>query len=367
MRNRLFRHVPACLAVLTIAMASTAGRAVPSASSPVAEAGAPVAIDVRAATDDGRPVLDLKREDMALKVNGKVRDIKSLQLVQFGGPAPVTTGPSMPMPCASNVAADAGREVLFAIDDQSILAGNEQPVKDAVKQIVSGLSSNDRVGLVPVTTTAPNLAPTSDRDTFGAAVAAVVGHQNANESSNDVVCRTKVTLSALNDRFKASTAGAATTLVYFSSGLTPPTGGATAMLGRRTAQGADACSITTMDYTNVGNAAIASNVNFYVMYVTGSSVTTSRTSSGNDMLTGVQSLSGQSGGQTIMLTGNNDAQLQRIPRDTSAYYIATYEPEPSERTGAASHIELRTGRRCAEAACTRAEVAVARKRPARPP
>lgn len=355
MRNTpLIGFRPACLMLLAIAAIAAAGHASPAAAPLPDGAGPAVAVDFRATGDDGRPILDLKREDLTLKVNGKARDIRSLQLIQFGGPSAVTIGPSMPTPYASNVAADAGREVLFAIDDQAILAGNEQPVKDAVKQIVSGLSPNDRVGLVPVTTTAPNLAPTSDRDSFGAAVAAVVGRQNANESSNDAVCRSKVTLGALSDRFKSSTAGAATTLVFFSSGLTPPTGGTTQMLGRKTQLGSDTCTVTTQDYTNVGNAAVASNVNFYVMYVTGSAVTAS---SNNDMLTGVQSLAGQSGAQQIMLSGNNDAAMQRIPRDTAAYYIATYDPDPAERTGAASRIELKAGRDGVKVR-TRAEIVV---------
>ena len=356
MRNHLFRRCAAalaCTSLLTIAAVSAAGR---SALLSAEAGGPPVAIDFRAALDDGRPVLDLKREDVTLKVNGKPREIRSLQLVQFGGPAAITVGPSMPVPYGSNVAADAGREVLFAIEDQSIVAGNEQPVKDAVKQIVSGLSANDRIGLVPVTTTAPNLAPTRDRDSVAAAVTGLVGHANA---TDDAVCRTKTTLAALSDRFKNTSTGAATTLVFFSSGLTPPTGGTTAMLGRRTGAGADTCSVTTQDFTNVGNAAVASNLNFYVLYVTGSAVTTSRTSSGNDMLTGVQSLAGQSGAQTIMLSGNNDAALQRIPRDTSAYYVATFEPDASERTGAASHVELRVGRDGVKVRA-RSEVAVAK-------
>jgi hypothetical protein len=347
---------PACLTLLTVGAITAAGHASPAAAPLPDGAGPAVAVDFRATGDDGRPILDLKREDLTLKVNGKARDIRSLQLIQFAGPSAVVIGPSMPTPYGSNVAADAGRDVLFAIEDQSISAGNEQPVKDAIKQIMSGLASNDRVGLVPVTTTAPNIAATRDRDSVGAAVAAMAGHANA---TDDQVCRTRVTLGALNDRFKSSTDGAATTLIFFSSGLTPPTGGTTAMLGRKTASGTDTCAVTTQDYTNVGNAAIASNVNFYVMYVTGSAVTTSRSSSGNDMLTGVQSLAGQSGAQQIMLTGNNDAVLQRIPRETAAYYVATYDPDPAERTGAASRIELKAGRDGVKVR-TRAEIAVAK-------
>jgi hypothetical protein len=286
--------------------------------------------------------------------------------VQFAGPAAVSVGPSIPVPYGSNVAADAGREFLFAIEDQSIVAGNEQPVKDAIKQIVAGLSPTDRVGLVPVSTTAPNLAPTLDRDSVAAAVAAVVGPASPSESSNDAVCRSKVTLDNLNSRFKNSSGGAATTLVFFSSGLTPPSGGSTAMLGKKTQAGAgrfdataDMCTLTTQDYTNVGNAAVASNVNLYVLYVTGSAVTTSKSSSGNDMLVGVQGLAGSAGVQTIMLTGNNDAALQRIPRDTSAYYVATFEPDPSERTGAAARVELRVARDGVKVHA-RSEVAVAK-------
>src|ERR1035437_3456223 len=116
---RRFAAASACTSFLTIAAVSAAGRSAPSS----AEAGGPlVAIDFRAALDDGRPVVDLKREEISLKVNGKVREIHSLQLIQFGGPPAITTGPSMPPPFGSNAPVDAGREVLFAIDDESIIA-----------------------------------------------------------------------------------------------------------------------------------------------------------------------------------------------------------------------------------------------------
>jgi hypothetical protein len=347
MRNHLFRRfaaAPACLALLTVAVVSVTGR---SASSSSEAGGPPVAIDFRAALDDGRPVLDLKREDVSLKVNGKVREIRSLQLVQFGGPPAITTGPSMPPPFASNAPADAGREILFAIDDESIIAGNEQPVKEAVRQIMSGLSATDRVGLKPVTRTGLNIAATRQRDTIGAAVAAMVGHSNASETTGDATCRTRVALDALKDVFTSSTGGSATTVVFFSSGLTPPSGGTTAVLGKKTQMGTDVCTVTAPDYATVANAALASNVNFYVLFITegkGSSVSTSRTSSGNDQRDGVNGLAGASGAQTILLSGNTESTLGRVGRDTSAYYLATFEPDASERAGATSRVDLRIAR-----------------------
>lgn len=347
MRNHLFRRCAAALActgLLTIAAVSAAGRAALSS----AEAGGPpVAIDFRAALDDGRPVVDLKREDISLKVNGKVREIHSLQLIQFGGPPAITTGPSMPPPFGSNAPVDAGREVLFAIDDESIIAGNEQPVKEAVRQIMSGLSATDRVGLKPVTRTGLNIAATRQRDTIGAAVAAMVGHSNASETTGDATCRTRVTLDALKDVFTSSTGGSATTVVFFSSGLTPPSGGTTALLGRRTQAGTDVCTVMAPDYATVANAALASNVNFYVLFITegkGSTVSTSKTSSGNDEQAGVKGLAGQSGAQMILLSGNTEGTLARIGRETSAYYIATFEPDASERTGSTSRVDLRVAR-----------------------
>jgi hypothetical protein len=350
MRHMHFRRVaaiPACLTLLTIAAVSAAGHASPSAAALLDGAGPAVNVDFRAAADDGRPVLDLKREDVTLKVNGKAREIRSLQLVQFGGPPAITTGPSMPTPFGSNAPADAGREVLFAIDDESIVAGSEQPVKEAVRQVMSGLSAADRVGLMPVTPRGLNMAPTRQRDTIGAAVSGLVGRANMSETSGDAICRTRVTLDNLKATFTGSTGGSATTVVFFSSGLTPPTGGVTAALGKKTQMGADVCAVTTQDYTTVGNAALASNVNFYVVFMTegkGSAVSTSKTSSGSDMQVGVNSLAGQSGAQTILLSGNTEGTLARIGRDTSAYYIATFEPDASERNGSPARVELRVGR-----------------------
>jgi hypothetical protein len=361
MRNhfpRRFAATSACAALLTIAAVSAAGRS----ASPSADAGPAIAVDFRANLDDGRAVVDLKPSDVSLKVNGKQREVRSLQLVQFGGPPAVTTGPSMPSPYGSNAPADAGREVLFAIDDESIIAGNEQPVKDAVRQITSGLSAADRVGLVPVTRTGLNLVPTRQRDSVSAAVSSMVGRANTSETASDAVCRTRVALEGLKNVFTSNSSGSATTVVFFSSGLTPATGGTTALLGKRTQMGADICTVTTQDYTTVANAALASNVNFYVVFITegkGSSVSTSRTSSGNDMRVGVDSLAGASGAQTILLSGNTEGMLARVGRDTAAYYLATFEPDASERTGSTAHVELRVARDGVKVHA-RSEVAIAK-------
>ena len=90
---------------------------------PAAAAAAqpPVTISFRAVADNGQPVMDLKVADLVIKVDGKVRAIKSLDVVRIGA----TSGATVPARPAfgSNSAIDTGRDVILVIDDESIAPG----------------------------------------------------------------------------------------------------------------------------------------------------------------------------------------------------------------------------------------------------
>src|SRR5512134_3767471 len=141
MRIRSFRlHAGAAAALLL------AGAAVRASVEP--QAGGPVAfVDFRVVTDQGEPVPDLTPSDVTLRIGGRVRALKSLELVRVGSgsgaaaPAPAT----LPSPFADNAAVAPGagtrREVLIVVDELSISPGKEQPIREAIVKMLSAFTA----------------------------------------------------------------------------------------------------------------------------------------------------------------------------------------------------------------------------------
>ena len=117
------------VAPLTLAAAIlSASTSNPSAQSRPTE---PITTDFLAMAADGRPIRDLKPEDLSIKVDGKTRTIRSLQLVAIGDAPgsgvkidPVDTPP----PDATNAVSRTGRGIMVGIDDESITIGGERPI-----------------------------------------------------------------------------------------------------------------------------------------------------------------------------------------------------------------------------------------------
>jgi hypothetical protein len=62
------------------------------------------------------------------------------------------------------------------------------------------------------------------------------------------------------------------------------------------------------------------------------------------VLAGLENLAGVTGGPLLALSATPDNALSRIARETSAYYVATFEPEPNERSGSTHQIAVRVSR-----------------------
>src|SRR6187431_43433 len=58
---------------------------------------------------------------------------------------------------------------------------------------------------------------------------------------------------------------------------------------------------------------------------------------------GFESLAGVTGAEFVRLTGSPQTSVARMLRETGAYYVATFTPEPNE-SGQALRVELRTTR-----------------------
>ena len=288
-------------------------------------AAVPVTFELRATTGDGQAVLDLKPGDLAIRINGRPRELQALTLVELG---------VLPAPYASNADADAGRDVLLVVDDDSIAPGKEQSFKDAATGLLDSLSPRDRVGFMTLPRARGNMGSTSEHALVRAAIAKMAGQALATQTDADLLCRTVITLEALKSLF-ASLSGRTTTVVFFSAVLAPPNSEA-----KRIGQSSGTCEVKPDNYRDVATAASAAPLNFYVVNLLDG---TAAPQTNATLAAGLENLAGVIGSDIIRVTGGARNPLARVVRDTSAFYRAAVEPDAADRDGPL-RLELRTPR-----------------------
>ena len=171
------RTLPACV-VLSCALAASAGGAAPQAprTGQTFRAGIDlVTVEVTAFDRDGRPVEDLRSGDFRVRLDGREREIVSLELVKVdaaraGEPADDDT----PL-VTTNVTLAAGRRVVVAVDQTLIQPGSAALLIRAAGDFVRGLTPDDRVALVTFPEPGPRVDFTKDRARVREALGLVVG------------------------------------------------------------------------------------------------------------------------------------------------------------------------------------------------
>ncbi len=292
-------------------------------------------LSFRAVTDSGQPVLDLKPADLALKIDGKARDIRTLDLVKIGAGAAATR----PMPTkpafGSNTAMDTGRDVIIVVDDESISPGKEPPVQEALRHLVTKLAPTDRIGVLSLRSAGVSLGATTDRTKVGAAIDGLKGEAQVNESSADFQCRTSQILESVKGLL-ANATDAKTTFLIVSSGIAPlpPT-------QTRTSLGTSSglCLLRPQHFSEVGQAAAGLPAAVYVV-----NVVDGRATASSDAQAGLESLAGVASATVIRLAGNGANVLDRVADETSAYYVAGFDADPADRKGNSHKVDLRATR-----------------------
>jgi hypothetical protein len=137
----------------------------------------------------------------------------------------------------------------------------------------------------------------------------------------------------------ALTGGTPTTIVIFSAGLTPPSAAVARMGGRRSEGTSGVCLVTPEDFENIGQVASTAHADLYLFHVVDGMATRSTTQD-----SGFESLAGVTGAEFQPLAGNPQGAVSRLLRETAAYYVATFEPEPDERNGQTYRVDLRSTR-----------------------
>ena len=329
------------LALFAPAFAKASAFAEASADEPAgqqpARASSAVKIDFRALTDEGQQVSDLKAEEITLKVNGKVRQIQSLGVFHSAA-ADAPRGSALPPPYATNAVGRSGRVIHVLVDDDSITPGREGLVKEALRMLMSELAPGDMLGLL-TTQGQVNFRPSTDRPKIERAMEGLVGRGGSRETAADAQCRTTRLLAAFGSML-ALTGGTPTTIVVFSAGLSPPAQKVINMGSRDAATATnDVCAVRPEDFESVGQVAASARADLYLFHLTEAMA---NRSSAQDA--GVESLAGVTGAEFVRLAASPQPAIARLLRETASYYTATFDPDPSERSGGTYRVELRTTR-----------------------
>lgn len=298
---------------------------------------------------DGSPVTDLQPAEVKIRLSGRERVVRSLQLISVAGPA---VGGSqgvvqLPPPFATNASSSAGRTMVLAVDQDSLRAGGEAPLRQATDALIAGLNPADRVALVALPFGAVKVPLTTDHSRLHLAMQQTVGQAPSAETGSEMACRTRRTLEALAAFLESlGVRDTPMTMMFVTAALAAP---------RRDAVSALApgmCELSEDLFTRVSNAAGAARAQFYVVRPDTSTRTEgvqvqSNTGSDNP-LAGIEHVTGVTGGKLLALAGSGGTAFERILRETSVYYRATIDIERNDRSGRWQQLDIRLVRKGAE-------------------
>jgi hypothetical protein len=128
-------------------------------------------------------------------------------------------------------------------------------------------------------------------------------------------------------------------MVIFSSGLATPEA-KKVVLGSRTQAGtSDLCPVEPDDFSNIGSLSAIANADMYLFHVIDGLAARSSV-----LDAGFESLAGVTGAEFVRMPTNPQPAVSKLLRETAAYYVATFQPEPGERNGQSARVELKPSR-----------------------
>ena len=350
----LFRLALGSVIVASMALSAT-GRAASQTPStaPPPSSGEMINIDFYALAADGKPIADLRPEEVAVRINGRSKAIKSLQFVEAAslasGPAAGETARPLAPPFGSNSTSGHGRALIIVIDDESLRPGKERPMRAAIGQLLANLSARDRVSVVTVPHGGMKSDLTTDHDKVSKAVAAITGQAPQDESGQDAACRTRNNLESLEGMLNSMAGGEGPTVVlFFSTGMVGP---------RRDSpitRAPGMCELTPQHFIKVGAAAGVARAHFYIIKpdeppvrpgaLVSETIAGAGFTGSDNLLEGLENLSGVTGGHRLSIPASGETTLIRIARETAGYYLASVEPEGVEKDSASHGLDVRVTR-----------------------
>jgi VWFA-related protein len=169
--------VAACIALLGPSATARAPAAAPQAVTSFKAGVELVRLDVRVTDDEGRPVRDIKQDEVEIVENGEKRPVVFFQHVaepaeSFADIASHTVASEV----STNQGAARGHLYVLVFDQQHLTPGSEQRVRQAAQTFVgTRLRPGDRVALYAVPGPGPQIGFTSDARRLAAELVKVRG------------------------------------------------------------------------------------------------------------------------------------------------------------------------------------------------
>jgi hypothetical protein len=322
------------------------GRQTYSLGVPTADA---VLVDFLATDRTGHPVLDLEPAEIVLKIDGRVRPVVSLEVVDFtdaSGASLAASGAALPPPFGSNVMG-AGRSVVILIDDDSIRPGRERDTLAAVNGLLDSLPASARV-VIATPHGGWKTRLTADRAQARRVLSEISGRAFA---SDDVECRTRVTLDAVRATLAPFSAEAAPTIFVMSGGLAGPRqdviSGSSGLARATGPIKARPCDLRIEDFLKLSDATAAARAHLYVIQPDDVLLSTNMeqfSAAPIDLKAGLTNLAGVTGGKLLHLTPSSGNPLIAAARESSAYYLAGFERTAAEATGSTHRVDVQVTR-----------------------
>jgi len=336
-----------------------------------------VPVDVSVLDNNGRPVSDLTASDFTLAVDGKPRRIVSAQFISVDRNVEAAAPP--PVEYTSNAGATGGRLVMLVIDAGSIQPGRGKAAIDAARRFVGRLNRADRVALVTLPGTGPQIDFTSNHALVQMLLERVVGYA-ADRMRNQRVgivealafqrgeqltiasvmereC-TMDTLSSMRETCAQQLAGESEQMLAMARDRTANTLIGLRYLFERLATNDTPKTIVFISegvLVERGNSEIswvaprsaAARISLYGLQLDApemeaSSRTTSPSRAADrDLLReGLDQIAGLTGGDVFRVINSADFAFQRLATEMSGYYLLGFEPEPGDRDGRAHKIKI---------------------------
>jgi VWFA-related protein len=307
-----------------------------------------VTVDLVAVTSTGEPVPDLTAEEIIVRIGGRRRTVRSLQLITPPD-TPAGADPVLPAPFGTNAASAAGRALVLILDDDSFRVGREVPLREAVDMLIARLSPRDRLSLVTMPYGGLKVPLTTEHARVRTALSRIVGQAAAGETGSELACRTRRTLESLAGYLDSNLGIRETpvTIMFITGGLAGPRRDAPVTMGP------GICELTSDMFAHVGVAAGAARANFYVIQpgdmmatppVQHENIAGAGYLGSDNPLEGIEHLAGVTGGKMLPLTGSANGGLAQVLRESASYYLVGLEPGGSDRSGRSQQLEIRVSR-----------------------
>lgn len=284
-----------------------------------------IAVDFSAVGADGRPITDLRADEVTLRIDGRTRAIQALEYVPVQG----IGGTDAALPYGSNVATVTGRSIILAVDFETIRAGREAALKEHISYFVKSLQPTDRIALVTV----PYGGVKVDLTTDHAKVAQSISMLSGQSSSGEAGCLARDTLVSLRGMLNDLRGGEGpVTVIFVSGGMVGPQG----VLSMQTGVSIGRCQLTRENFQQVGVAAANARAQVYIVQPDLSQVGIN--------IAGLEHLTGVTGAPLWHLSGVSDGALSRVIRESGGYYLARFFPEPDEDQGSVRGLGLSVSR-----------------------